>query len=49
MPHSGLVDEVWYGRVQFAIGAMERNDADLEKIDFSYAYVTSPQVIVVRK
>ncbi len=49
VPHSGLVDEVWYGRVQFAIGAMERNDADLEKIDFSYAYVTSPQVIVVRK
>ena len=49
VPHGDLVDEVWYGRVHFAMGAMERNDADLEKIDFSYAYLTSPQVIVVRK
>lgn len=49
VPHDELVDEVWYGRVQFAMGAMEKNEADLEKIDFSYPYLTSPQVIVVRK
>ncbi len=48
-PHDMLVDEVWYGRVQFAMGAMEKTDEALEKIDFSHSYVTSPQVIVVRK
>ncbi|MCF0121322.1 MAG: transporter substrate-binding domain-containing protein [Oscillospiraceae bacterium] len=44
-----LIDEVWYGRAHFSVGVLPSTEEALEKIDFSHAYIMSPQEILVRR
>ena len=44
-----LVNEVWHGRVTFAMGCMYASEETVEKIDYSDPYLQSPQMIVVRR
>lgn len=44
-----LVTTVRFGKADFAMGRMTANEADSEMVDFSEPYVTSTQVVIVRK
>ena len=44
-----LVTTVRFGKADFAMGRMIANEEDSEIVDFSKSYVTSTQVIIVRK
>lgn len=48
-PHDKCMDNVIWGNADFTLGQFSWNETDGERVDFSDAYYTSQQAIIIRK